>query len=301
MKAAICFLSWNRIEYNKKSIESILKNTNRKDYDLIWWDNQSTDNGMIDWIRNVCKENNFYYMFFDKNYGLTIAMNNQMKIMNNMGQYDVFCHIANDIVVPHGWLDAVFQAIDTKRVGAVGINLEFTEFEKVNVDGVELEKIKREGNLCGAHFCVAQWVWKLLNEGFRHVDLGYGQQDANESLRIRCIPKEFLPKQSLDVYYLPLSKYKGEDLGGTGKIYDDYQKTIEHRLRATGSDHIGGRSYRSWIDLNYGYYCRGKITAQQMMNVLRDNYFVLFEISHLKETNIEQKFYETKFLYPNSL
>ena len=57
MKSAICFLTYNRFQYTKRSLLSILENTNRKDYEMIIWDNGSTDEGMIDWIRKICKEN----------------------------------------------------------------------------------------------------------------------------------------------------------------------------------------------------------------------------------------------------
>jgi hypothetical protein len=285
MKSAICYLSWNRIDYMKKSLNSIIKNTNRDSYDLILWDNGSDDE-TLNYLRYTCKSNNFYYVFFDKNFGLTIAMNNQMRIMDKMNKYDVFCHIANDIVVPPNWLNGVFNAISSKKVGAVGINLEFTKFEKVIVDGITLEKIQRKGNLCGAHFCVPKWIYDLLG-GFRHVELGYGQQDCNESLRIRCIPKEYLLDANVDVFYLPLDDFRGEDLGGTGKVYDNYQKNIENRLRSSGSDNVGGRNYRSWIDLNYGHYLRKKITAKQMYDVLLDIKFVPIDKTHIKETNLD--------------
>jgi glycosyltransferase involved in cell wall biosynthesis len=289
MKSMICFITWNRLEYTKRSLESIIQNTNRDDFDLLLWDNGS-DKETVDWVRDFCLKHNFLYMFFEKNLGLTTAMNNQMLIADQIQKYDVFCHIANDIIVPKNWLMGVFEAIKTEKVGAVGINLEFTEFEKVFVDGVELEKIKKEGNLCGAHFCIPRWVWEILGKSFRSVALGYGQQDKNESDRIRYIPEKFLPNGKLDVYYLPLEKFRGEDLGGTGKTYDEYQKQIEHKLRSTGSDHTGGRQYRSWIDLNYGYYLLKKITAEQMLEVLKDTKFEKFDKKFLKETNIEERF-----------
>ena len=66
MKSAICFLCWNRFEYTKKSLLSILENTNRNDYELNIWDNYSTDEGMIDWLRQICIDNKFSYLcYFD--------------------------------------------------------------------------------------------------------------------------------------------------------------------------------------------------------------------------------------------
>jgi len=288
MKAMICYITWNRLEYTKKSLASILKNTDRSKYDLLLWDNGS-DIDSVNWITKFCYDNDFKFMFFSKNLGLTTAMNNQMLIASKMNNYDVFSHIANDIVVPENWLEGVFEALQSKKVGAVGLNLEFTNFEKTIVDGIELEKIHSDGNLCGAHFNIPRWIYELIGP-FQHVVLGYGQQDANCSLEIRCIPKEFLPEQQVDVYYLPLEKYKGEDLGGTGKKYDNYQKQIEHRLRVSGSDVSGGRMYRSWVKLNYDYYLKKKITAEQMLQVLKKKTFISFDKSLLKEYNFGSKY-----------
>jgi len=281
-KACICYISWGRIEYTKKSIASILENTNREDFDLIWWDNGS-DKEMTEWIKQICIENNFYYIFFKKNEGLTKAMNNQMKIMSKIFNYDVFCHIANDIICPPNWLNGVFEAIKSKKVGVVGLNLEFTDFEKVMVDGVELEKIRPDGNICGAHYCIPRWIYELLG-GFRDVHGGYGQQDANHSLQVKSLPMDVW------LYYLPLDKYRGEDLGGTGKTYDDYQKQIEQRLRWSGSDPTGGRNYRELLKSYRRKYDNKQITSEQLIDLLREKECMGIDMSQLAETNLPMEF-----------
>jgi len=280
MKAAILFLSWNRAEYTKMSIQSIIENTNREQYELIWWDNGSTDEGLIDWIRNVCIENKFSYLFFKRNEGLTRAMNNQMRIADKMGKFDVFCHIANDIIVPKNWLDGVFEAIQSKKVGAIGLNLENKITETTLVDGVELERICDDGCIGGMHYCIPKWTYDLLG-GFKHVAQHYGQQDANYSLQVKLLPFEVWD------YYLPLKKYKGEHLGETGKIYDEYEKKIRERLRKSGGDRNAGRNYRACLKRFRTEYDQKKITAEQLIGKLRDgDPFLFADKSQLFETNI---------------
>jgi len=279
-KASLCYITWNRFLYTKKSLLSIIENTKRNNYDLNIWDNGSTDEGMVDWLRNISLNNNFSYMFFRKNQGLTRAMNNQMRIMQKMFNPDVFCHISNDIVVPPDWLNGVFEAIESSKVGAVGLNLENKISESTLVDGVELEKICDDGCIGGMHYCIPKHTYNILG-GFREVVQLYGQQDANYSLQIKLLP--------LDIwdYYLPLKKYKGEHLGETGKIYDQYESEIRERLRRSGDDRNAGRSYRDQLRSYKEEFDRGKITAEQLIAKIKDDQPpLLVDKSQIQETNI---------------
>jgi hypothetical protein len=281
MKAAICYLTWNRFEYTKKSIQSIINNTNSYDYELIWWDNGSTEAGMLDWIKNICIENKFKYLFFKRNEGLTRAMNNQMKFMNESGTFDVFCHIANDIVVPLNWLNGVFEAINTKKVGVVGLkmNAEFdTMLEKVNINGIELEKINPEGNVGGMHFCIPKFIYDILG-GFKHVGFGYGQQDANYSLQVKLLPMDVWD------YYLPLDKFKGDDLSFSWPIYEKYENARITRLRKSASDPDAGRNYREKLRSIRKQYDNGKISSEQLINSLKCHTFLNIDMSKLLESN----------------
>lgn len=286
-RACICYLTWNRFEYTKSSLKSIIENTERNSYDMIIWDNYSTELGMVDWLKQICLDNDFKYMFFKRNEGLTRAMNNQMKIMNKMQEYDVFCHISNDIIVPKNWLNGVFEAISSKKVGVVGLNLEEnTMLEKVNVDGIELEKIKPEGNVGGMHFCIPKWIYNILG-GFKHVNYGYGQQDANYSLQVKLLPFDVWD------YYLPLNKYKGEDLSITNPIYDEYQKRRNIRLKKSGSDMQAGRRYRDDLRKARAEYDANKITAEELTTRLKDSSpFLNVDKSQLLETNVSQEYIE---------
>lgn len=285
MKACICYLTWNRWAYTKYSLQSIIDNTDRSLYELILWDNGSTEPGMVDWIRDICLTNNFKYLFFKRNEGLTRAMNNQMKTMNMMDNFDVFCHISNDIVVPPNWLSGVFEAVNTKKVGVVGLkmNEEFnTILETVKIDGVELEKIKFEGNVGGMHFCIPKFVYDILG-GFKHVKFGYGQQDANYCLQVKLLPMDIWD------YYLPLNKYRGDDLSISMPIYSEYQNKRNVRLKRSGSDADAGRNYREQLKQIRKKYDNKQISKDQLINMLRDNdKFLDLDKSQLLETNIKE-------------
>jgi hypothetical protein len=197
-----------------------------------------------------------------------------------MYNIDVFCHIANDIIVPPNWLDGVFEAILSKKVGAVGLNLENKITETTLVDGVELEKICDDGCIGGMHYCIPKSTYDILG-GFKNVSLGYGQQDANYSLQIKLLPFDVWD------YYLPLKKFKGEHLGVTGKIYDEYEAKIRQRLKKSGSDVNAGRNYRVALRRYRYEYDQHRISAEQLINKLKDNDRVCsVDKSQLFETNI---------------
>lgn len=273
MKACICFLTYNRLEYTKKSLQSIIDNTPHGDYDLLLWDNFSDEEGMVEWLKDTCVKNHFHYIFCNTNAGLTTAMNNQMKFMNKLSAYDCFCHIANDVVVPKGWLEATFKAVQSNKVGVVGLNLEEGTFETEDVDGITLERLRPECNVGGMHYCIPKRVYDILG-GFKHVDCGYGQQDANHSLVVKMLPNNWW------VYYLPLSTFRGEHLGllnfqkvdDTNKDKEHYHKYHEwmgYRLKSSGNDTSGGRSYRNWVVFMRQQYDQNMISYDELVKAYR--------------------------------
>jgi len=299
IRGAILYLTHNRFDYTKESLMSIIKNTPRDKYDLLVWDNCTTEEGMLDWLREVCKDNNFDYVFCKKNAGLTTAMNQQMRIMRKRNIYDVFCHIANDVVVPPGWLDATFNVIKTNEVGCVGLNLEpESNFEKVNINGTHLEKLRTECNVGGMHFCIPMQVYDLLG-GFQHVSYGYGQQDANYSLKVKLMPNQWW------IYYLDKDVYKGRHLGVNNalelneknaeeELYKDYHNKMRQMLKYSGGDITGGRNFRAHLMNIRRQYDNKQITYEQFLEVYRvpESKFVNVEKEDILETTISKEFFK---------
>ena len=87
-------------------------------------------------------------------------MNNQMKMMDTLGSYDVFCHIANDVFLPPFWLEGVFKVITAEEVGIVGLNPESKKFKTKIINGEELSEIENDGNVSGAHFCIPKKTYE---------------------------------------------------------------------------------------------------------------------------------------------
>ncbi|MEW6698049.1 MAG: glycosyltransferase [Bacillota bacterium] len=113
MKTSIIILTYNKLEYTQKCIESIRKYTKFGTYEIIVVDNNSTD-GTVDWLRRqkdlrviYNKEN----MGFPKgcNQGIEISMGSNILLLNN------------DTIVTHGWLNNLLNCLySSEAIGAVG-------------------------------------------------------------------------------------------------------------------------------------------------------------------------------------
>ena len=98
---------WNQLEYTKKCIESIQRNT--KDYNLILIDNGSTD-GTAEYFKTL----DAVVITNKENLGFVKAVNQGLKASKN----DVVI-LNNDTEVPEGWLDKMKEVL-TDDIGAVG-------------------------------------------------------------------------------------------------------------------------------------------------------------------------------------
>lgn len=259
-KAVILFLTYGRFQYTKESLTSIIDNTDRNLYDLLVWDNGTRSDEMLNWLEQTCKKNCFHFVFYKINVGLTTAMNNQMRIMNKLRNYDIFCHVANDIVVPKNWLSQILKASNNKYVGLVGLNLENRNFVTRKIEGMELEVLENECNVGGMHFCIPKKTYDLLG-GFQHVKYGYGQQDANYSLKVKLLPNDWW------IYYLPKEKYKGVHLQKQKpNFFKKYHFDMSQILKLSANDQTGGKKFREYLTETKKMYDKKQLSFKQLIN-----------------------------------
>ena len=110
---SIVILTFNKISYTKKCIESIRKYTSKGSYEIIVVDNASTD-GTISWL----KEQSDIITIFNKdnlgfpkgcNQGIEIAQGSEVLLLNN------------DVIVTPKWLEQMLEALySSEKIGAVG-------------------------------------------------------------------------------------------------------------------------------------------------------------------------------------
>lgn len=154
-KISIIVITFNNLEYTKLCLESIVKNTEYPNYEIIVVDNASHD-GTIEFIKDYKNNrNNVFLITNDKNLGFAAA--NNLGVNASRGEYIVFLN--NDTIVTPGWLHKLYQhLVKSPSVGMVGpVTNAIGNEAKIEVDYTELADInyfaaKREEKFSGVTF-----------------------------------------------------------------------------------------------------------------------------------------------------
>lgn len=114
MGTSIIILTYNKLEYTKKCIESIRKYTKDEEYEIIIVDNNSTD-GTRSWIEN---QNDIKSILNKENVGFPAGCNMGIKISKK--ENDILL-LNNDTIVTINWLSNLKKCLySADNIGAVG-------------------------------------------------------------------------------------------------------------------------------------------------------------------------------------
>ena len=108
MKLSICIPTYNRVDYLKKTIKSILL-SNRQDFDLVISDNCSTDNTQ-DFCLNISQQDS-RLKFFRNNHNLGISQNVYQCIINAKSDYIYF--LSDEDEFNSEMIDRAFSLLDS--------------------------------------------------------------------------------------------------------------------------------------------------------------------------------------------
>ena len=112
---------FNRVEFTKKCIEAILRNTPSELYEIIVIDNASSDKTKM-FLSNI--ENRIKVIYNKKNIGFAKACNQGANI--GISKYLLFLN--NDTEVQPGWMNALIEVLDEdESVAAVGSKMLFPD------------------------------------------------------------------------------------------------------------------------------------------------------------------------------
>ncbi len=113
---SIIMLTFNALEYTKKSVKSILEHTDIP-YEIIFVDNGSTD-GTVEYLQALSKQYPHIRVIFNKN-NKGFAYGNNQGARKARGKYVLFLN--NDVLVSDGWLADLVDAIQKNPfIGMVG-------------------------------------------------------------------------------------------------------------------------------------------------------------------------------------
>lgn len=121
-RVSIIIPVYNKVEFTKKCLEALDRNTQRGAYDLIIIDNASTD-GTKDFLRGL-HDDDIKVITNEKNLGFARACNQGARAAT--GQDLLFLN--NDTEAQHGWLEPLIAIVNSdSSVGAVGSKLLFPD------------------------------------------------------------------------------------------------------------------------------------------------------------------------------
>lgn len=162
MSVAIVIVTYNRLEYTKKSLQHLL--SSKSDFDLYIWDNASTD-GTPEYLKEAVKDPRIVETILSKeNVGQTGAMNYAW----SKTKAELVGKLDNDCLVTPGWTRILAKAHeDIENLGAVACwHYPLDEFdEKAARKRGKIQKfgnhqILRHPNVCGSGFIMKQATYK---------------------------------------------------------------------------------------------------------------------------------------------
>ncbi|MEP6818520.1 MAG: glycosyltransferase [bacterium] len=164
-RASIIVVTYNNLSFTRLCIQSILRNTDHPNYEVIVVDNNSSDKTTA-YLRQMTAQHSHVQVILNTENRGFAAANNQ-GIARSSGERLVLLN--NDVVVPPGWLTRLLRHLEDPTIGMVGPVTNFTGNEaKVDVDYQTLGEMEafaeelmwtNQGRVVDIHmlamFCVA--------------------------------------------------------------------------------------------------------------------------------------------------
>lgn len=238
MKLLVCMITYNRLEYTKKTLKNFLDTVNVP-YFLVVVDNASTD-GTVQWLESQRDKGNInYLMLNDQNYypgkatniGWTVGLNYYPEATHLM-------RLDNDIALSPDWSDVVqkyFKAIP--RLGQLGLDFGPMEDEDARVFDQEHKGMTINpfpGNVGGPNI-IRREVW---DEG-----LHYDESKWTHTEEVPTAQED--TRFSLDIADAGwLSGHSTDKIGWTIDKWEDYPEYFIKTLTERGY----GKVFKDKID-----------------------------------------------------
>ncbi len=114
--ASVIMVTYNNLALTRLCLESLFRNTEYSNYEVIVVDNKSSD-GTPQYLTKMAeKHNNLIVILNDTNHGFAKA--NNQGIERSRGEYLVLLN--NDTVVPQGWLSKLLRHLRDPEIGLAG-------------------------------------------------------------------------------------------------------------------------------------------------------------------------------------
>jgi GT2 family glycosyltransferase len=200
MTTSIMLVTYNRINFTQRMMESFFKNTTSP-YHLIIVDNGSTDE-TVHHLEDLYRKTDIpacqgmKIQFNEKNMGIAIGRNQCLKIASQFND-DYLSTLDNDIEFPANWLEDCLDIIKANPSFAIGMNMEGVSYPMHTINGKTFQ-VKPDGNLGTACTVFSKNLHKGI--GYFTTDMGlYAHEDADFFFRARMIGYKmgYLPQMGI--------------------------------------------------------------------------------------------------------
>ena len=195
-RASIIIVAYNNLALTRLCLESLFRNTDYPNYEVIVVDNNSSDGTPGYLVKLNERQENLKIILNETNLGFAKA--NNQGIGRSSGDYIVLLN--NDTIVPRGWLSRLLKHLDDPKVGLVGPVTNFVGNEARLEVGyrtwAEMEEFAQDqtwrnhGRIADIHmlamFCVAMRRDVFEEIGELDEQFGVGMfEDDDYSIRVK--------------------------------------------------------------------------------------------------------------------
>jgi GT2 family glycosyltransferase len=248
-RASIIVVTYNNLAITRLCLESIVRNTDYPNYEVIVVDNNSTDETPAYLRQMAAQYPHFQIILNSENRGFACA--NNQGLACSTGQRLVLLN--NDTVVPRGWLGRLLRHLENPALGLVGPVTNFTGNEaRIQVDYrtvAEMEAFAdelmraNEGRVADIHmlamFCVAFRRGTYDQVGPLDEQFGIGMfEDDDYSLRIKKCNLRVVCAADVFVHHVGQAAFKELITNGSyDALFSENRRRFESKWNVTWVPH----------------------------------------------------------------